>query len=933
MNIDPMQPTAPGDSSDQTQALDGAAAAPRLSHLMPDRLGNYRILRLLGEGGMGAVYEAEQDQPRRTVALKVIKSSWASPGLLLRFEQESQTLARLQHPGIAQVYEAGTAETGTGVQPYFAMEYIGGGLTLTQYAETHHLNTKHRLEMMAEVCDAVHHAHQRGIIHRDLKPANILVDEHGHSKILDFGVARITDSDAAATRQTDIGQLIGTLAYMSPEQALADPLELDTRSDVYTLGVILYELLAGKLPYNLSNRLHEAIITIREQDPTALGLVNRIYRGDIETVVAKAMDKDKERRYASAAGLAADIRRHLKDEPIIARPASVSYQLYKFARRNRALVAGVAAVFVVLLAGVVTSTWEAVRARSAEQRANLEAAAAKATNDFLENDLLAQADAGRQSGPNAKPDPDLKVRTTLDRAAVRIAGKFGRQPEVEASIRHTIGNTYRSLGVYPEARKQLERALALRRKVLGAEHPQTLATAFNLGRVDLDQGKYGEAEALLSQTVEAQRRVLGREHPDTLASMGSLVNTYYVQGRFAQAEALYLQILEIQRRVLGPEHPDTLNNMSNLALAYHYQGKNAQAEALGRQTLEMQRRVLGPEHPRTLTSMDSLATNYVQQGKFAQAEALESQTLEIQRRVLGPEHPETLWSMNILALIQRLLGKYAQAEALASQTLEMQRRVLGPEHPSTLGTTDVLAAVYTQQGKYALAEALASQTLAIRSRVLGPEHTDTLRSMNYEANACAGQGEYKRAEALLRQCLEIRRRVSGPEHPDTLAGMKDLAWLYQTQGKYAQAEALDSQALAGRRRTLGSEHPDTLDTMADLALTYQAQGKFTESAALAGQAVESGQKIRPDDWQLYFAESLLAADLAGQKKYAEAEPLLLEGYRGMAARQAKIGGPDWYHLDRAGEWIVQLYRAWGKPDLAAEWAQRLPPGKSAGPAK
>jgi tetratricopeptide (TPR) repeat protein len=265
--------------------------------------------------------------------------------------------------------------------------------------------------------------------------------------------------------------------------------------------------------------------------------------------------------------------------------------------------------------------------------------------------------------------------------------------------------------------------------------------------------------------------------------------------------------------------------------------------------------------------------------------------------------------------------------------LEIQRRVLGPEHPSALGTTDVLAVVYTQQGKYAQAEALASETLAIRTRVLGPEHTDTLRSMNCEANACAGQGEYKRAEALLRQCLEIRRRVLGPEHPDTLAGMADLAWLYQAQGKYAQAEVMDSQTLAGRRHALGSEHPDTLDTMAELALTYQEQGKFRESAALARQAVESGRKILPDNWQQYFAESLLAADLAGQKEYAEAEPLLLKGYRGMAARQTKIGGPDLYRLDRAGEWIVQLYRAWGKPDLAAEWAQKLAPGKSAVAAK
>ncbi len=281
--MDSTEPTSPQDALGKTQTLGLAApAAAKPRHTIPDRIGNYRIVRLLGEGGMGAVYEAEQHQPRRIVALKVIKSAWASPALLHRFEQESQALARLHHPGIAQVYEAGTADSPTGIQPYFAMEYFPGGLTLTEYAAKHSLDTKQRPTMMAEVCDAVQHAHQRGIIHRDLKPGNILVDEHGHPKILDFGVARITDSDAEATRQTDIGQLVGTLAYMSPEQALADPLAVDTRSDVYALGVILYELLPGKLPYSLSNRLHEAVMAIREQEATALSsvshLISRRYR-------------------------------------------------------------------------------------------------------------------------------------------------------------------------------------------------------------------------------------------------------------------------------------------------------------------------------------------------------------------------------------------------------------------------------------------------------------------------------------------------------------------------------------------------------------------------------------------------------------------------------------------------------------------------------
>lgn len=343
--------------------------SPGSSHSnLPAAIGRYKILRLIGEGGMGAVYEAEQEHPRRTVALKVIKPGMASPELLRRFEQEAQALGRLQHPGIAQIYEAGTADAGFGPQPYFAMEFIQGK-TLREYADQHRLSARARLEMMAKVAEAVHHAHQRGLIHRDLKPGNIMVDETGQPKILDFGVARVTDSDAHATMQTDLGQLVGTLAYMSPEQVLADPLELDTRSDVYALGVILYELLAARLPYDISRKLHEALLAIREEDPARLSSINRMYRGDIETIAAKALEKDKTRRYSSAMELSADIRHYLNDEPIVARPPSLGYQLQKFSRRHKALVGGVVAVFVVLIAGIVVSTSQMIRAQGAEKDA------------------------------------------------------------------------------------------------------------------------------------------------------------------------------------------------------------------------------------------------------------------------------------------------------------------------------------------------------------------------------------------------------------------------------------------------------------------------------------------------------------------------------------------------------------------------------------
>jgi tetratricopeptide (TPR) repeat protein len=724
------------------------ASGPHTERWLPATIGRYTVLRLIGEGGMGAVYEAEQDQPRRVVALKIIKPGSTSPELLRRFDQESQALGRLHHPGIAQIYEAGTADVGFGPQPYFAMEFIRGE-PLGEYAETHHLNARQRLGLLVKVFDGVDHAHQRGIIHRDLKPGNILVEESGQPKILDFGVARITDSDAQATRQTEMGQLVGTLAYMSPEQVLANPQELDERSDVYALGVILYELLANRLPYDIGHHPHEAVRAIREDDPTRLSSISRDYRGDVETIVAKALEKDKARRYPSAAALAADIRRYLADEPITARPASASYQLRKFARRHKTLAAATAVVFGVLVAGIVVSTNEAVRATRAEQTA-------QAVNDFLRNDLLAQAGVSVQASSGTKPDAHLEVRTTLDRAAARVENRFGSRPDVEAAIRDTIGQTYLDLGLYLQARTQLERALDLYRRTLGIKSRMTLNVIKSLAHIAELQGRYPEAEAILSEALVVQRRVLGPEHPDTLSSMNFLAALYGDRGSYAQTEELYSQILDIKRRVLGSTHQSTLISMANLGLTYEYR------------------------------------------------------------------------------------GKYEQAEALLSQTLEISRRTLGPEHALTAGL------------------------------------------------------------------------------------LADLASAYQRQGKYALAEAYAAQALVENRFIFGSEHPITVSSAIDLSVADQSQGKFAQSELLAREALEFDSKSQPDGWQRFLADSLLGASLSGQKKYREAEPLLLKGYQGMLARQQRMAFQDRYYLDLAREWIVQLYQDWGKPEQAAEWREKHP---------
>jgi tetratricopeptide (TPR) repeat protein len=703
---------------------------------------------------------------------------------------------------------------------------------------------------------------QKAIIHRDLKPSNILVTEvdgRPAPKIIDFGVAKaLTQKLTADTLFTRVGALVGTPEYMSPEQALSSGEDIDTRSDVYSLGIVLYELLAGAPPIELRKiAFDEFLRRLREEDPpkpstkistqdavlstelarkhhTEPKALAKQMRGDLDSIALKALEKDRTRRYGSMSDLAADIRRYLNNEAVLAVPPSTAYRARKFIRRHRAALAtGCAFALVLAVAGGVS-----VRE---SMRANREAAAAQAVNDFLQNDVLAQASADSQAGRAAKPDPDLKVRTALDRAAARIGGKFGQQPEVEAEIRDTIGQTYVDLGSYPQARQQFERALDLHRKALGAENPKTLRTISHLGYAVYLEGKFAEAEALFHQALEAQRRVLGPENRDTLYSLSNLGNIYYQRGEYARAEALLSQNLEVSRRVWGSEHATTASAMNILANVYWAQNELARAEALYTQSFEIRRRVLGPEHPLTLAVMNNLANAYNREAKYAQAEVLQTEALDIKKRVLGPEHPDTLISMRSLSTIYDRQGKYAQAEALARATVETARRVFGPEQVNTLVSMQYLGDIYSHQGKY------------------------------------------KEAETVYGQALEIMRRVIGPDHPTTLITLSDIAALYQRQGKYTLAETYARQELAGFRRYCGLECQDAMEAQDDLALACQSQGKFAESEALARGAVEFNRKTPAAQWWgRSRAPGLLGASLAGQKKYAEAEPLLLEAYRGLA---------------------------------------------------
>ncbi|MBK8793061.1 MAG: tetratricopeptide repeat protein [Holophaga sp.] len=999
----------------------------------------YTLIEEIGEGGMGSVWSAQQSEPvKRPVAVKLVKAGMDSKSVLARFEQERQALALMDHPNIAKVFDAGLTPTG---QPFFVMELVDGQ-SLTRFCDEARLTARQRLELFVPICLAVQHAHQKGIVHRDLKPSNILVtlvDGKPTPKVIDFGVAKAAEGNQVdRSMATQQGAVIGTLEYMAPEQAGFLGTDIDTRADIYSLGVILYELLTGQRPID-ARRLKRATLTemvrlIQEEDPpkpsrrlateatvaalaaarhTEPGKLMSLLRGDLDWVVMKCLEKQRERRYASANGLARDIQRYLSDEVVEARPPSTGYRMRKFLRRNRGSALAGAAVATALVLGMMAFAWQARvarqqrdLARSAEQaeafqrrlanqerdravaaesqatasgaqalrdrnlamqqkqRADAESAAAKAVNDFLQNDLLAQASADNQSGQTSKPDPDLKVRTALDRAAARVAGKFNGQPEQEAAIRNTMGRTYLDLGQYPEAVKQLERAVELYRQSLGASHPKTLNTTTQLGEIYRLQGKFTEAEVLCGRVLEISRRALGPEHPGTLNAMQVVADIYYMQSKYPEAQSLYQQVLKVRRRRLGVEHPDTLSSMNTLAANYDMQGNYPEAEALYSQTLTVRRRLLGTEHPKTLWSANELAWVYIEMGKYEQAEVLYLHTLETQRRVLGADHPSTLASSNGLGYLYLCQGKYPRAEtewrqalaisrrvhglehpntlsilnnvaevcdrqgnyteaaAINAEALDIRSRVLGKEHPDTLSSMCNLAKGHAMQGKYAQAMTLHVQALEISRRVLGPDHPDTLNAMYWLANAISLQGNHAEAEALCQKVLEARRLTLGAEHPDTLATLTSLATFYQKQGRFPEAETCATQALAGRRKALGPDHIDTLDGTAVLGLAYLAQGKFMECEALLRSSLPLERQKRPEEWRRFHATSLLGASLAGQKKYAEAEPLLIEGCQGMVARKPHMAVPDLDYLNRAFDQLVRLYEAWGKPEQATDWRTR-----------
>jgi serine/threonine protein kinase/tetratricopeptide (TPR) repeat protein len=829
----------------------------------------YRLLEKIGAGGMGEVWLAEQQEPvHRHVALKVIKAGMDTAQVIARFEAERQALAIMDHPAIARVFDAGATPAG---RPYFVMEHVTG-FPITQHCDEKRLGIVARLELFVQVCEGVQHAHQKAILHRDLKPSNVLVatqDGRSVPKIIDFGVAKaMTQPLTVRTLHTGLGMLIGTPGYMSPEQANLAGRDVDTRTDVYSLGVMLYELQVGVLPFD-AQKLRTAGWEglgrlLREEEPATpsrrlttlppevsaestahrqvdLPTLRRQLAGDLDWITMKAIEPNRERRYGTPLELAEDIRRHLRDEPVLAGSQGTTYRVRKFVRRHRLGVAAAGIVMGVATAALVGVTVGLVRATRAEAEARRQAAASERVSGFLSN-LLASVDAERMGRALVhdlrervrKAEPTKRApfehalrgvssvdvaRSLVDREILSRAGRtideeMGNDPLLAARLQATLGSTYHKLGLFGTAESFQLKALETRRRLLGPENPFTLRSMTEVGRTRARQGHTAAAEHILGEALQIQRRVLGGENPDTLSSMQILASVMLDQNRFQEAEDRFRTVLELRGRVLGEDHPETAISMRTLANCIMQRSRFEpgaskryhEAEALYRRVLDRQRRDLGIENEETLLTMNNLANTYFLRDRFPEAERLYAEVLDRRRRLFGDDHSQTAMIKGNLAAACSQQRRYGEAERHYMEAIDGLRRMLGEGHKLTLVMMYSLAGSYADEGRFDQAEPFYEAAIAGMRRNHGESDSQTLAYISAMADRYRLHRRYDEAARLYREVLDLVRRSFGEDDFRTLTALRNLARVHFEAGDVSQARTEMRTVLAARKRA--SEGPD-----------------------------------------------------------------------------------------------------------------------------
>jgi serine/threonine protein kinase/lipopolysaccharide biosynthesis regulator YciM len=964
--------------------LESPPAAVSAAPLRPEvgsQVGPYRIREQIGEGGFGLVFVAEQLQPvRRTVALKLIKPGMDSREVVARFEAERQALAMMDHPHIAKVFDAGTTESG---HPYFVMELVHG-VPITDYCDQNSLTPLERIELFVAVCHAVQHAHQKGIIHRDLKPTNVLVttlDGRPIPKVIDFGVAKAIHQQLTdATIYTRFHQMLGTPLYMSPEQAEMTSADIDTRSDIYSLGVLLYELITGTTPFD-QRRLARAAFDeirriIREEDPprpstrlseskdrlasiaaqrrTEPAQLSRIIQGELDWIIMKALEKERARRYATADNLAKDIERFLQHEPVEAGPVSRSYRLRKFARRHRASLVTGASLLGLLLAGTGVSTWQAIRASRAEaaaidarqqeerarqaaveeaERAERAAQAERTAKDEAEkrlgqlekaNQILASVFQNLDPGTEEKEGKPLRaiLGDRLDEAIAQLSGDAIGDPRMTANLQVILGKSLIGLGLAERSVELLRQASDTLASVRGAADDETLAAMNALAAAHRLHGDLDQALKLLNQVVSQAEKKLGATHVETLIARQNLAVAYREAGKLDQALPYFEAIFADARRVLGPLDPQTLAIQDGLAVAYLRAGQRERAIELGEEILEPAKTVFGASHPKTIAALGNLASAYKSVGKFDRAISLQTKSWELSKARFGPEHPETLTALNNLGTLYWEAGQVDKAMPLLEDTLRLHEIRYGEDNPNLLGTQNNLALAYLSSEQPQKAVPLFKKVLRSAIVALGAEHPNTISTLNNLASSYMVAHEYEKGLPYLEQAAGVIER-SGFQHQYTGRVTNNLSNCYEQLNRPADGERWLRQWLAVAKER---DDPQSLvysDAPAALGRNLLHQQRWADAEPYLQESLAIRQRNNPDSWVTFHNQSLLGEALLGQQKFEDAEPLLIAGYEGMAERESKIPGPLRGYLADALQRLVRLYENWQQPAKARQWQEQL----------